>query len=264
MADDDRDHAVADTQKHVRAQNRNAVFAVCTQQISDRHPKIPDAEAQLLFLEEEVSADHDQLKQTGKNGSDCGTGNLHLWHTKVTKNKDPVKKDVDEETANRCVERDLYIMNRPQNQGQGHCDGHHYKRSCAVPEINCTLFDHSSVGCIDPEKLLREKQRDHHADDGHRENYTQHDRNRLFHIVVVAFAIKLRTENGCTATDAHTGDLEQVDKIICQRRTGKLYLTKAAQHHSVHNVHAHRDHILDDHRKCKHQHQPVKAWFLYQ
>ena len=96
-----------------------------------------------------------------------GTGNLHLWHTKVTKNKAPVKKDVDEETANRCVERDLYIMNRPQNQGQGHCDGHHYKRSCAVPEINCTLFDHSSVGCIDPEKLLREKQRDHHADDGH-------------------------------------------------------------------------------------------------
>ena len=146
----------------------------------------------------------------------------------MTKNKDPVKKDVDEETANRCVERDLYIMNRPQNQGQGHCDGHHYKRSCAVPEINCTLFDHSSVGCIDPEKLLREKQ------------------------------------NGCTATDTHTGDLEQVDKIICQRRTGKLYLTKAAQHHSVHNVHAHRDHILDDHRKCKHQHQPVKAWFLYQ
>ena len=72
----------------------------------------------------------------------------------IWKNKDPVKKDVDEETANRCVERDLYIMNRPQNQGQGHCDGHHYKRSCAVPEINCTLFDHSSVGCIDPEKLI--------------------------------------------------------------------------------------------------------------
>lgn len=61
-------------------------------QISDRHPKIPDAEAQLLFLEEEVSADHDWLKQTGKNGSDCGTGNLHLWHTKVTKIKTQLKK----------------------------------------------------------------------------------------------------------------------------------------------------------------------------
>ena len=97
MADDDRDHGVAEGEHAVRNEDGDGIFQIGRELAAAGAEEVADAEADVLVNDKDIDADDGRFDHAGDQRAECGTRDLHFGRTEVAEDEDPVEKDVDEE-----------------------------------------------------------------------------------------------------------------------------------------------------------------------
>ena len=219
---------------------------------------MPDTIADLLIPEKEITANKHQLKNPGNQRSQCSAGNLHPGCPQMTKNKHPVKENVDKESQNGAEQRQLYLADTAQNDSTSQRQAHTEISGQQPAEIEHTVIHRYLFGSIDQHDHLGADQSGQGKHRGKGQTDAKHDGDGFAQPFLVLHPPEAGGEHRSSHTDAHAKDLKQVDKLPGQGRGRKLGIPHAAEHDGVHQIDPHGNQLLQGDRHGNAHHIFIK------